>query len=115
MESSSVGMWIFWGMLALAAVPLWVAIQRGTELFVVQITGGRCHLLRGRLPPALWSELVDVIERGKVSQGKVVCFLSGGSPAVRYQGRNAEVVTQQLRNVVGRFPLIRIRTGTFRA
>jgi hypothetical protein len=56
-----------------------------------------------------------VLERSKARRVKVRVVVESGQPRVRSQGDLAPAIEQQLRNVVGRFPVARIRAGSRRA
>jgi hypothetical protein len=94
----------------LAAGLVWAA-RRATELFAVRIEHGRATHLRGRIPPALFSEIADVCARPPVERATLRAVLHGGTPALEITGAVSEAQAQRLRNVLGRFPAARIRSG----
>lgn len=101
--------------LALLTLPLWWAIQRAPDLFVVEVDGGRCRLRRGRLPPRLLDEIGDIVRRNRVEQGKLRVTLEGGQPRVLTDAGFSPAAQQQLRNVVGLYRPAQLRTGSRRA
>ncbi len=108
-----------WLLLALAAlfvlsVPLAVAIQRSTELFVIELGQGGMRLVRGRIPRRLFADLRDVVERARLERGRVRVVLDGGSPRLRASDEVPSGVVQQLRNVVGTYQVAQIRNGNMR-
>jgi hypothetical protein len=110
-------MWLLLGLavLLVLAVPLVVAVQRSTELFVIDVVDGGPRLVRGRLPKRLFGDVADVLERARIRQGRVRVVVEGGAPRVRPDGDWPDGVVQQLRNVVGTYQLTQIRNGNMRS
>ncbi len=96
--------------LSAAVVLIAFAIWRATIVFEVHATAGRVFRARGRMPAELYREIIDVLERGRVT-GRVRGRLDGGAVAVQVSETIGADVAQRLRNVVGRFPAARIKTG----
>jgi hypothetical protein len=82
---------------------------RATVVFEVRASNGKVVSARGRMPPEMFRDVSDVLERSKAS-GTVRGRLEQGRVAVRASGLDDGVV-QRLRNVVGRFPAARIKTA----
>lgn len=97
---------------AAALLALAWAVRRALRLLVVELRAGRVVSARGRASAELMREIGDVAERGGAT-GRVELRLEGGRVAVRTTGLD-EATTQRLRNVVGRFPTARLKTGTRR-
>lgn len=97
---------------ALALVVLAWATRRALRVLVVELRAGRVVSARGRASAELMREIGDVAERSGAT-GRVELRLEGGRVAVRTVGLD-EATTQRLRNVVGRFPTARLKTGTRR-
>jgi len=87
---------------------LW--LRGATQLFLVEIEGGRVRFRRGRIPPSLLRELKDVF-RDTRGAGTVAAVTDRGEVRVLARGDFDEGTLQQVRNVVGRYPLARIRAG----
>ncbi len=96
------------GAAALAALLL--AARRWNELFRLRLRGGRLELVRGRLPPALFTELREVLARAGARDAVVRAVVASGAARVLASGLGEDDV-QRLRNVVGRFPLAQLRAG----
>jgi hypothetical protein len=62
------------------------------------------------MPPSLLRELADVF-RDTTSRGTVAAVVARGEVSVVTRGDFDEGTLQQVRNVVGRYPLARIRAG----
>jgi hypothetical protein len=88
---------------------LW--LRGATQLFVLEVAQGRVRFRRGRMPPSLLSELKDVL-RGTRVEGTVAAVTDRGDVRVVARGDFDEGTLQQVRNVVGRYPLARIRAGS---
>jgi len=99
------------GLLLLFAlsVPLWVALRRSNELFVLRVRGGRPELVRGRIPQALFDDLADVFAGTRVD-AEIRVVAEGGRPRVLLSGPQG-ALAQRVRNVVGRFRAAEIRAG----
>ena len=108
-----------WLGLLLIAVVLLVLVRAawlGTELFRVRVEDGQVELERGRLPPALFGEIVDIVRLYGVKRARVSAVLSGGRPrlVLEHDGSGG-AAEQPLRNVIGRFTATQLRSGKRRA
>jgi hypothetical protein len=104
--------WIGLVLLGLVLLVLLRGAVLGTELFRVRVRGGEIELLRGRLPPALFDEIADVVRLHRVQSGEIRAVLSGGRPQLVFEHDGSSSAAEQpLRNVLGRFTLRQIRSG----
>lgn len=85
---------------ALVAIIVMVVIARAHELFYVSIREGRCIVVRGSVPPSLYSELREVVRISRVRRGRVRAVKDGGRPRLLVEGLD-ERVAQRLRNSFG--------------
>lgn len=99
----------------LLVLPIVIGIARGTTLFVLRARAGKLELVRGRLPQALFDDLDDVARRERLHGVEVRAVVEGGEPRLTIKGSVSPGVEQSLRNVLGRFRLMQIRTGNLRA
>lgn len=99
------------GLLVLIAIGVAFAIwlRRATELFRLSVAAGRVRLARGRIPPSLLRETQDVFA-GSSATGTVSVVHDRGEARVITRGI-PDGTAQQLRNVVGRYPLARLRAA----
>lgn len=97
-------------LLCVFLVPAVIALSRGVELFVVKVDAGRVRFVRGKSPPALFAEIKDVLRRSDAS-GTLRVVSAEGQASLRFRGQFSAATRQQLRNVVGTFPLARIKNG----
>lgn len=108
-----------WFVALLLASSLLFPIARGiwlwTELFRITSKEGKLTLRRGRLPPALFSELADIAAREKLDGVLIRAVLTGGEARLVVTGPNVERFVQPMRNVLGRFTLPQLRSGRLRA
>ncbi len=102
--------WIGLLILAAFALPLARAISRGTELFVLRVERGRCRFVRGRIPPSLLRELEDVLRMNQ-SSGQLKAVQERGAAVWVAKGDFSDGTLQQLRNVLGTYPLAKIKAG----
>ena len=102
-------------LLALLLLPIVRGVWLSTELFRLAASAGELRLERGRLPPALFSELSDIARRQQLDAVEIRAVLEGGAPTLRLQGPGSSAAEQPLRNVLGRFSLAQIRSGRLRA
>ena len=94
----------------LAASLIWAA-GRANELFAIRVERGKARHVRGRMPPALFSAIAEVVARPAVAHATVRAVLRNRTPALEVSGDVPDYQVQQLRNVLGQFPLARIRAG----
>jgi hypothetical protein len=95
---------------ALLSLPLIVAILRSNQLFVLRVRAGKLTFIRGRMPQSLFDQLSDVL-RGSHADGTLVVITENGRPRVAPRGRFDLGQLQQVRNIVGLYPLAKIRAG----
>jgi hypothetical protein len=89
---------------------LWAA-RRANELFAIRVERGVALHVRGRVPPALFSAIAEVVSRPAVERATVRAVLRNRFPALEVSGQVPDYQIQQLRNVLGQFPAARIRMG----
>jgi len=89
-----------------------VSAEASRRILHVEVEAGRIVSLSGKAPADLVADVEDVLARRKAS-GRVLLRLEGGRVAVLGQGRLSqdEATMQRLRNVVGRFPVARLKTA----
>ncbi len=92
-----------WFVLFVLLVPFSVSLARANEMFVISVRKGRALLVRGRILPGLYDDIVDVVERAAVQSATLRVVRSGGAPRLLVSGVD-ELVAQRLRNVVGLYP-----------
>lgn len=102
-------------LLALLLLPLARSVWLSTELFRIQSARGKLTLKRGRLPPSLFAELSDIAERAQLDGVVIRAVLEGGVPRLILGSRKGSSVEQPMRNVLGRFTLGQLRSGSLRA
>jgi len=98
-------------LLALALLPLFVAIRRATELFVVKVRDGKAHFFRGRIPQGLLDEIDDVVRSPKVVQAELRVVRRSGKPELNARGSLSLDQLQRIRNILGRYGVQRIAAG----
>lgn len=96
----------------LGAVVAFVAYAawRATIVFEVRADAGRVVRARGRMPAELLRELSDVLGRANAT-GRVRGRLASGEVRIEVSGGIGPDLEQRIRNVTGRFPAARIKTG----
>jgi len=92
-----------------------LAFSRATQLFVGKFERGAFKLERGRCPPRLLDELADIARLERLDGVRLSVVSEAGLPRVTAQGAISDGQLQQIRNVVGRFDVARIRRGGRRA
>lgn len=88
---------------------LWRAFA-SRRLLVIRVERGKIVRAWGRVPPDFYAEVVDVLERAKAS-GAAEVRIEAGSAIVIGSPELGASVEQRLRNVVGRFPMAKLRAG----
>jgi hypothetical protein len=95
--------------LFVVAIGILYAARRAITLFEIVAEAGKIAGARGRIPPELLRDLEDVFARAKAS-GKLRVHLDGGRAQVDASGLD-DPTLQRVRNVVGRFPIARLKTA----
>jgi hypothetical protein len=103
--------WLLLTALALALLPLVIAIRRATELFVVKVRDGQAHFFRGRIPQSLLDEIDDVVRAPKVAAAELRVVRRSGRPELSVRGELHADQLQRIRNVLGRYGVQRIAAG----
>lgn len=99
--------------LAIALVALLVVLflLRGSpELARLEVRDGEPRFVKGRLPPKLLEDMVDVLRRPPPTRATIRIVLDGGVPRVVATGVS-EGQLQQLRNVAGAYSAAQFRRG----
>ena len=92
------------------------AVRQRTELFRIQARNAEIELQRGRLPPALFDEIADIVGLHRVRSASIRAVLSGGDARLVFEhDGGAAGAEQPLRNVLGRFSVKQLRSGRRRA
>jgi uncharacterized protein DUF3634 len=107
--------WIWLGLPGLVLLVFGYALRRANELFALSARAGKLTLVRGRLSPALLSELADIGRRERLDNVEIRVFSESGVPRLVLSGAVNSAAEQALRNVLGRYPVAQIRTGRVRA
>jgi hypothetical protein len=97
--------------LAVLAIPLFLALRRATELFTVQVLAGRARHLRGKIPRPLLHDIEDIVAKPRLASAQIRVVSEGGMPRVLVTGKISEAQHQRLRNVVGKYQVGQIRAG----
>lgn len=97
--------------LALALLPLIIAVRRGAELFVIKVRDGQAHFFRGRIPQGLLDEIGDVVRSPKVEEAVLRVVRRSGKAELLTRGELGADQAQRLRNVLGRYSVQRIAAG----
>ncbi len=101
--------------LAALALPLALAIRRSNELFCLDLRGQRLTLRRGRIPPALMDDFADVLRASRERRAVIRAVTIDRMPRLEARGEITADELQQLRNVLGTYPLAKLRAGRGRA
>ena len=97
--------------LAVALLPLIVAVRRATELFVIKVRDGKAHFFRGRIPQGLLDDIGDVVRSPRVARAELRVVRRSGLPELSARGEIGPDQLQRLRNVLGRYSVQRIAAG----
>lgn len=98
-------------LLLLLTIPLVVALMRANELFCLKIQGGKVRVARGRIPPALLGDLTDILGAPRVMEGTLRGVVEDRAVRVYAEAELTDAQKQQIRNVVGRWPVAKIRNA----
>jgi hypothetical protein len=95
--------------LFLLAFVLWA--RRARTLFELKFRNGRVTSARGRMPQRLLDDFLVVLPRNHRGQLVVRCTFERDQPQVTLRGFDNAQTLQQLRNLIGMWPLARLRTA----
>jgi hypothetical protein len=90
-------------------------LRRSSELFCVEVENGRMRVVRGVVPPRLAGDLKDVLGRPPVERARFRVVPDSGHARVEViGGRLSDAHLQRVRNVLGTWPLARLRSAQSR-
>jgi len=106
---------MLWYWLLFGVVVLWVAfaIHRAftsRRLLILDVQAGKITRARGRAPGELLHDLSDVAKRASLT-GRIEVRIERDHGVLHVRGEIDEGSQQRLRNVIGRFPLAKLRAG----
>jgi hypothetical protein len=97
--------------LLVLSIPFFWSIRRSNELFCLEVTRGKATIRRGHVPPGLLVDIKDVVARPAVRRATIRVVQERGRPRVLLGGKVPEAQEQRLRNVVGAYPVAKIKGG----
>jgi hypothetical protein len=98
--------------LLILCIPLVLAVLRANELFLLKLRAGRMTLTRGRVPSKLLDDIVDILQRGQITDVDVRGVVEDNRPRLYVFGKQPPgAVKQQLRNVISLWPVAKIRNA----
>ena len=95
--------------LFLGAFALWA--RRARTLFELEIRSGRLVRARGRMPQGLLNDVLVVLPRRNESRLVIRCSIERDRASLSTRGPVTSDEAQQLRNLVGLWPLARLRAA----
>lgn len=107
--------WFWLGLPCLMLLAFGYALRRANELFALRASGGRLEHLRGRLPPALFSEFADIAARQRLDNSEICVMCESASPRLLLRGATNPAAEQAMRNVLAGYHVPQIRAGRLRA
>jgi hypothetical protein len=108
----SLALWL--ALLAPIVLVAALVFRRANELFALGMRDGKLAVLRGRLPPALFGDLAEIIAREPLL-GELRVVSEGGLPRLTLRGASQPGLEQAARNVLGRYQVAQIRAGRLKA
>lgn len=92
---------------------LTISIRRSTELFVLRVNPADVppvKFVRGRIPGALLQDLRTILTAGG-ARGTLRVLVARGTAVVEARGSFSPDTMQRARNLVGLYPLPKLRNG----
>ncbi len=86
------------------------SLGRATELCHIRVRAGKVEFVRGRMPIRLRHEIDDVLVRERVQDAELRLRVEAQQARLVASGLSGGTL-QQLRNVIGRYPLAKLRSG----
>lgn len=103
--------------LLIFAVPLLLVVgvaisaRRALTLFVVEIRDRQVVCARGRIPQSLLNDFLVVSPQGQEARLVIRCRVEQGGAKLLVSGAFSDDTVQQLRNLIGLWPLARLRAA----
>ena len=97
-------------LLCFLLLAMFYGLRRANELFALAVHGGKLTVKRGRLPPALFSDLQDIAARERLDGAEIRVVSESGVPRLLASAATP-AFEQAARNVLGRFSVAQIRAG----
>ena len=88
-----------------------LAARRALTLFVIEIKTGQVVRASGRIPPSLLNDFLAVCPRRLNARLVIRCRIEQGRARLITQGPLAADTIQQLRNLLGLWPLVRLKAA----
>jgi len=88
-----------------------LAARRALTLFIVEVRNGHVVRARGRIPPSLLNDFLVVCPRGHDQRIAISCRIEQGRARLTARGPLTGDSLQQLRNLVGLWPLPRLKSA----
>ena len=95
--------------LFLGAIALWA--RRARTLFELEIRSGRLEHARGRMPQGLLNDILAVLPRNHETRLLIRCSVERDRARLTTRGPITDEAAQQLRNLLGLWPLPRLRVA----
>lgn len=108
----SLALWL--AVLIVIVIVAALVLRRANELFALGMREGKLRVLRGRIPPALFGDLAEIIEREPL-HGELRVVSESGSPRLLLRGASQPSLEQAARNLLARYQVPQIRAGRLRA
>jgi hypothetical protein len=93
---------------AVMSLVIWRAKHHLT-LFVLRVEQGRITAVKGRMPRRLLGDIADAIRQEQRTDLRILCRIEDGAARLRVYGDTNPGFEQLLRNLVGEYPLQRLR------
>jgi hypothetical protein len=107
-------LWVIALLLLVLGGPILLSLRRANEFFAIRVAAGRALHVRGRMPPRLFAEFSDVLERAKVDDVELRIVSEDRRPVLKVHGSLAEPERQRLRNLLGTYSAAQLRAGARR-
>jgi uncharacterized protein DUF3634 len=98
-------------LLVALSIPLVIALVRANELFYLRVRGEEVRAVRGRIPPALLSDIRDIVRAAPFGEGSIRGVVEDRRVQIYAEGELSQAQRQQLRNVVAMWPIAKIRAA----
>jgi hypothetical protein len=98
-------------LMLLGTIPLVVALLRANELFYLRLRSGRLTLVRGRIPQQLLNDLAEVLRDPEVAEGSLRGVVEDRRVRLYAEADLTDAQRQRLRNIVGGWPVARVRNA----
>jgi hypothetical protein len=95
-------------LIVVGAIILWWG-SRASDLFCLSVRDAKVIIVRGRIPPELFSSIRDVVAMLKTKRATIRAVKDNGGARIDVMGTPNDELGQRVRNMFSLYPVARLR------